>query len=209
MGELHDMEKTITAGQLADKLKLSPDTMRKRFVRSGLGQSYSSDTPLSADQVRILSGQKAKTKRNNPQRQTPPAPDNPETKPARAFSWPDLAQVRHFAIAAVLVAVVICHGGLIWYDCAHLYGWGGVIGGCAVFLVVLAAVLLAADRDKYSTSEAALWFVFVVDVAAWWVHFPVFNTPDVSSTVTGFLCGFLCASSWVALYLFRNFKLEQ
>ena len=228
MGDLHNMEKIKVSGhasgqmtgqQLADKLKKSPDAMRKYFVRVAEKRpdifsdtSWSLDRTLTAEQVAALSGQKQRTKKSsfNPQRQsTPPAPDKTgDGNSARNFSE-TVGVVRHFAVGAVLVAVVICHAALVWYDCAHLYGWAGVIGGAAVFLIVLAAVLLAADREKYSTSEAALWFVFVVDCAAWWVHFPVFDTPDVSSRVTGFLCGFLCAASWVALYLFRNYKLEQ
>lgn len=209
----------MTGHELATKLKKSPDTMRNFFNRKAKkhpdvfqGFSWNLDRTYPADICEILTGRKSRTRNNNPQRQpksTPPrAGENPETEPARTLSE-KMAAVRHFAVGFVLVAVVVCHAGLVWYDCAHLYGWAGVIGGLAVFLIVVAAVLLAADREKYSTSESALWFVFVVDCAAWWVHFPVFDTPDVSSTVTGFLCGFLCAASWVALYLFRNYKLEQ
>ena len=113
-----------------------------------------------------------------------------------------------FTISLLLFSVVLLHGALIWYDCAVLWDVPGQIGGGAVFVVVFAALLLASDSTLPRTSGNALAFMAIVDFAAWKVHFEVFKTPVVSDAITGSLCAFICASSFVALYLFRDSKLD-
>lgn len=225
-----DKNTDITVQALADALRTSPDTLRKRIVRAGAkypdvfaDTSAGLDRVLSAEQVRILSGNPAKVPANPTVRKPrqvetkseaiihTPAPAGPGVflpTARQAIKWPTLAQIRNTAISCILIGVVLCHAGLIWYDCSQLWDMAGQIGGGAVFLIVLAAVMLAADQSHYATSEAALWFIFLVDCAAWWVHMPVFKTPVVSDTITGSLCAFLCASSWMALYLFRAKNIE-
>lgn len=211
----------LTVAEWCEKTGVSPDAVRMAFAKVGL-TNFAKNRELSAAEVARLDSFPFRSRKTVSSKQPTakrivvlpkeqpgsgeaarPSSDKP------AFKWPDLTQVYRFTVSALLIAVVVCHAGLVWYDCAHLYGWAGVIGGMAVFLIVLAAVMLSANREAYGTSEAALWFVFVVDAAAWWVHFPVFQTPDVSDTVTGALCAFICGTSWVALYLFRNFNIEQ
>lgn len=145
-----------------------------------------------------------------------PAPDVEALSPApgRAkFNWPSIKlptfhHVRRFLISALLFAVVVMHGLLIWYDCSVLWDVPGQIGGGTVFIVVLAALLLASDATLPRTSGNALAFIFFVDCAAWKVHYEVFKTPVVDNIVTGSLCAFICAASFIALYLFRDSKLD-
>ncbi len=201
-----------TAGQLADKLGLSADAMRKRFVRTYPGRAFSMSVILSAEDVQALSGRK--NKKQDKTEATPivtkPGPAHQKPAPAKKERWRiNTAKATSAATSIVLLAVVLCHASLVWYDCSTLWGMAGTIGGGAVTLIVIAAVLLAADRERYYTSEGAMWFVALVDIAAWWVHFPVFRTPLVNDTTTGFLCGFLCACSFMALYLFRSKNIEQ
>lgn len=121
----------------------------------------------------------------------------------------DLQAARNAAVSLLLIGVVIGHSGLVWYDCADRWSVPGAIGGGVVFLIVLAALLLASDETKPRTSEAAMWFVFITDFAAWFVHFPVFrDRAQIGNIETGMFAGFLCACSFAALYLFRDSKLD-
>lgn len=203
----------ITLAELAEKSGGNYDTLYRKAKRNFPEISWTKDSPVSADQIRMLSGKKRKAPRLTPKRIAQdfelmntgkvhqPEPAAEPVPPARQKIG--LSDVRRFLVSAILVGIVLCHAGLIWYDCSTLWETAGKIGGGAVFLVVVAAVMLAADRDQYYTSESALWFVLLIDIAAWWVHFPVFRTPLVSDNITGALCAFLCACSWVALYLYR------
>jgi len=116
---------------------------------------------------------------------------------------------RSNAIDALLVSVIVGHSALVWYDCGQMWGIPGAIGGGVTFLIVLAALLLASDETKPRTSDTALWFVFFIDVAAWFVHFPTFKKyADIGNIETGMFAGFLCACSFAALYIFRDSKLD-
>lgn len=119
-----------------------------------------------------------------------------------------LQPLRRSAADVLLVGVVVGHAGLIWYDCGQLWGEPGLIGGGLIFVIALATLLFASDRDLPRTSASALWFMFLVDCAAYWVHFPTFQTHLVSDDVTTALCIFICASSFVALYLYRDSKID-
>ena len=119
-----------------------------------------------------------------------------------------IESIRAGMLSVILLAVIIGHGALIWFDCATLWGTAGLIGGGVVFLIVLAAVLLASDETRVRTSGTALYFALCIDIAAWWVHFPTFQRPDVSDIITGSLCAFLCACSWIALFLYRDKNLD-
>lgn len=210
----------ITLSELAEKSGGNYDTLYRKAKRNFPEISWTKDSPVSADQIRLLSGKKRKAPRLTQKRiaqdfelmsagqeiakpivVNKPEPAVEPVPPARQKIGLD--DVRRFLVSAILIGIVLCHAGLIWYDCSTLWETAGQIGGGAVFLVVVAAVMLAADREQYYTSESALWFVLLIDIAAWWVHFPVFRTPLVSDTITGALCAFLCACSWIALYLYR------
>jgi len=122
---------------------------------------------------------------------------------------PDVATLRNFAIASLLVSVIVGHSALVWYDCGQMWGIPGAIGGGVTFLIVLAALLLASDETKPRTSDTALWFVFFIDVAAWFVHYPTFKKyADIGNVETGMFAVFLCGCSFAALYIFRDSKLD-
>lgn len=140
--------------------------------------------------------------------QPAPAPEATPTPGRAKFELPTFHNVHRFLISALLFTVVVMHGLLIWYDCSVLWDTPGQIGGGTVFIVVFAALLLAADPTLPRTSGNALAFIFFVDCAAWKVHYEVFKTPVVDNIVTGSLCAFICAASFIALYLFRDSKLD-
>jgi hypothetical protein len=100
---------------------------------------------------------------------------------------------------------------LIWYDCADLWQEVGQIGGGLAFLFILGCVLLATDSSRVRTSATALWIVAGIDLAAWWVHYPVFTrqmTNYDTGVETKVLCGAICALSFFAFMLYRDEKID-
>lgn len=200
----------ITLSELAEKSGGNYDTLYRKAKRNFPEISWTKDSPVSADQIRLLSGKKRKRQTiakpivvNQPEPAAEPVP------PARQkIEWPTVSEIRTAAINILLFGAVIVHAGLIWYDCSELWDVAGQIGGGAVFMVVLAALLLASDSNLPRTSGNAMAFIFFVDCAAWKVHYEVFKTPLVDNVITGALCAFICASSFVALWVFRDSKLD-
>jgi hypothetical protein len=115
---------------------------------------------------------------------------------------------RTVALDFLLISVIVGHASLVWYDCSTQWSTPGAIGGGVTFLIVLAALLLASDETKNRTSEAALYFVLLVDCAAYFVHYPTFQrVAGIGNIETGAFAAFLCACSWISLYLYRDSKL--
>ena len=130
----------------------------------------------------------------------------PKTEPKKHF---DISKFRTGLVDVLCAIAVIGHGVLVWFDCWELWGKAGFIGGALAFVIILIAFTLSTDSSKNRTSENAMWFVFLVDLAAWKVHFDTFiRFSNVGEIVTGCLCAFLCACSFMALYIFRDSKLN-
>ena len=176
----------LSPSEVATRLNINPATVRVWKSRAN------SDGPKLVPM-----------KRERVERQTVTQPKQKRVK------LPDVATLRNFAVAGLLVSVIVGHSALVWYDCGQMWGIPGAIGGGVTFLIVLAALLLASDETKPRTSDTALWFVFFIDVAAWFVHFPTFKKyADIGNIETGMFAGFLCACSFAALYIFRDSKLD-
>lgn len=237
MGEIQEMN----AGQLADKIGIEREAMRRRVRRTFPDIMPPLSVPLSADQVAKLSGQTKRKKRTTRKAITAElsAPAQPnhsaqleaaekqgfergkkeglvllEAEKAKAKAakkkrkLPAPSSFRSAAINILCFAIVIGHAGLIWFDCQSIWGTPGLIGGGLAFLIVSVAFLLATDPALPRTSDTALWFVLLVDCAAFFVHFPTFmRSSDIGALTTGWLCAAICACSFVALYLFRDSKL--
>ena len=223
MGMIHTEDTRKTLAEIAAENGWKYDTLWRKAKRVFPAESWTAETPVPASVAdALLSSDRrkkpAQTKRpaRNPKQQPasvhqPPAPASGVSTPApgRAkMAWPTLHEVRRFLISALLFCAVVLHGGLIWYECSVLWGVPGQIGGGAVFSIVFAALLLASDDTLPRTSGNALAFMFFVDFAAWKVHYDVFKTPVVENYITASLCAFICASSFVALWLFRDSKLD-
>lgn len=135
-------------------------------------------------------------------------PEPPEdTKPPEDTTKPTRRHWRAVMLDVVLLLVIGGHSLLAWYDCSTQWGTPGFIGGGVTFLIVVASVLLATDRDQYSTSEVATWFVLLIDVGAWFVHVPTFmQESSIGKTETQVFSWFLVGCAWFALYLFRSSK---
>jgi len=119
----------------------------------------------------------------------------------------DSAPEQRTFLEYLLGGIVLGHAFLIWYDCAAQWDTPGIIGGCLAFCIVLAALLLAADKTKVRTSEAALWFIALVDILAIDSHYETFSdNARIGDIQTWVLSVFLASVSWVALYLFRDYN---
>lgn len=174
-------------------------------------KGMSLDSVLSDEQWAQVYGDKARTSAQNKSvsiERPAAAKELPSGKTKESGGWrlPDLSTVRRFLLDCILVGIVIGHAGLIWYDCADLWDVPGQIGGGLAFFIIVAAVMLSTDPTKNITSQIALLFAFLVDVGAYWVHFPVFQNYSVDDVITRVLCGFLCLMSFGALLIYRHQK---
>lgn len=212
MGEIHTMKnEVITAKDIAKLEKVNIATIRHRWNAAFAKGTFNQNAPLSPEQVAAISRNSSQAIAKTIQQPIvhKPVPAAKSEPPARQkIKWPAFPEIRTAAINILLFGAVIAHAGLIWFDCSELWGIAGQIGGGAVFMVLLAALLLASDSNLPRTSGNAMAFVFFVDCAAWKVHYEVFKTPLVDNVITGALCAFICASSFVALWVFRDSKLD-
>lgn len=213
MGEIREMEKMITAKELAKNEQVTVRAINERWKENFREIKFDANALLSPEQVAVLreAGKRKRTKRRT--KQTPVPPTTQEVRPepkATAASWrfPSWAQAKNTVFNTLAVGTIVGHGALIWYECGKLWGGVGAIGGGVVFMVVLLAVLLAADPSKNRTSSYAIGFMLMVDIAAFWVHYPSFVNYAVSDVVRTGICIFICASSFMALLLFRDHKLD-
>lgn len=207
-----------TVGQIAQELGKNPDTMRRylsrRYADNYPGQSWGASAVVP-DNVAAELLAKSGTKKERVQRasapvvriartETPAPVIEVQEAPAPAkMAW---GPILSFTRSTILIGIVLGHALLVWYDCADLWSTPGAIGGGLVFFIVLAAVMFAADPDKYETRSFSLAFVALVDFAAFFVHYPVFSEYGVDSIVTKSLCAFVCICSWAALALYQNSK---
>lgn len=206
------MINTETIAEFSAKTRRNADTVYRFARRKFPAQNWSINSAVTPELYEALTaGKSDKTKprsiRIEKKPETIRLPEKPDTPPARQ-ALPDLHTVRRFSIRLLLFVAVIGHAGLVWYDLATLWGVPGTIGGGLMFAVMLAALGLASDPALPRTSEAALWFVALLDCAAYFVHFEVFDRPDVQIWFTRALCALICACSWACLYLFRDSKLD-
>ena len=189
---------------------LKYDTLRQR-VKSRLGEKYQANRPVTEKEISILLEGKPKQVSKIPPAKSETKPEKqeekkPKTEPKKRF---DIAKFRTVLVDVLCAIAVIGHGILVWFDCWELWSRAGFIGGGLAFVIILIAFTISTDPTKNITSENALAFVFVVDAAAWKVHFDTFiRFSNVNHIVTGCLCFFLCACSFMALYIFRHSKLN-
>jgi len=105
----------------------------------------------------------------------------------------------------VCIIIVLGHAALIWADCSKIWGFVGMFAGGIVFAIQVAAILITTDTEQNAASEWALLFVCGVDIAAFFLHYPAFLASaqvEIGRVETGFLCAFLCATSFISLFLY-------
>lgn len=208
MGMIH----TETIAEFSAKTGRNADTVYRFARRKFPAQNWSINSAVTPELIAALSaGKSAKEKRPRSvpakKSEVVSLPEKPDTPPARQ-ALPSFQAIRRASISVLLFCVVIGHAGLVWYDLAAMWGVPGTIGGGLMFAVMLAALGFASDPAVNRTSEAALWFAALLDIAAYFVHFQVFDRHDVNIWLTRALCALICACSWMSLYFFRDSKLD-
>jgi hypothetical protein len=214
-----------TLSQLAARLGRNYDTVYRAARRIRPAERWTAETPVPADVAAAISGGNTRKPAENFRRKSANVPA--EMKPARSHTSDvlrefaelgkpvepeqvptDWRRILSGVRSAILIGIVLGHAALVWYDCSDLWATPGSIGGGLVFFIVLAAVMFAADPAKNRTSGYALWFVALVDAAAYFVHSPVFGEYGAEEVITAAICIFICAASWVALYLYQDQNLD-
>jgi hypothetical protein len=221
-----------TIAELSAIHGIKTDTVRKRWKTAFPETAFSIHTEIDTETAETIFGKRkvvfssrSEIPNNLPEsgnnhfpdvrKMIAPAPERSERKtaPAPAAKKPRLTleQVRSAVFMACLVLIVFGHAVLVWYDCSQLWGMAGIIGGCMAFLIVSAAFLLSIDPTQNATSSTAVFFVALVDIAAWFTHYPVFSreADNIGDIQTKVVCGFICALSFAALYLIREQKLNK
>jgi len=204
----------MTGREICAVYGMKEDTARQRN-NTRLTGKWSLNRVYSDSEISILLEGKPKSEAKKEAKRLPIKTENktekqeekkPKSEPKKRF---DIAKFRTGLVDVLCAIAVIGHGILVWFDCWELWGKAGFIGGGLAFVIILIAFTLATDSSKNRTSENAMWFVFLVDLAAWKVHFDTFiRFSNVGEIVTGCLCVFLCACSFMALYIFRDSKLN-
>ena len=210
------MERTETLSQFAARLGRNYDTVYRAVRRMRPAEKWTAETHVPPDVAAELSSGNGRKNTGKVSRKTVTVPTEnaisfqsvsvevPAEQPERLpTDWSHILSVTR---SGILIGIVLGHAGLVWYDCYDLWNTPGAIGGGLVFFIVVAAVMFAADPEKYETRSFSLAFVALVDFAAFFVHYPVFSGYGVDSVVTKSLCAFVCISSWAALALYQNSK---
>ena len=207
------MDTQMTAAELAAEKELTVDAMRKRWRELFPKKTFDKHAELSAEQIETLS-HPPKRGRPGKTEQVKARKDPPKVKQPVSARIQDpglsIPKVSAPAMAWALLAIVYFHALLIAYDAYVLWSYPGAFGGVVALLFVHAAVM-AATQPKYSdTAFAAVWLVSLIDIGAWFLHYPTFlpmsKTGDLETAV---FCGFVCACSFAALWLYRYFKTEK
>lgn len=212
----------ISVREFARTEGVNVDTIQRRF-RSRFDRWVTENSVLTEAEISALRKPKKSTERRQRKSrvsterikrvfddvQTPEAIASPAADYAGKAGI-SLDSVRQTAFDVICISIVVGHAGLIWYDCVSRWGVPGLIGGTLAFLSVLAALLISTDATRVRTSQEALWFVLVIDVAAWWIHAPTFHewADGIDGIVTDIFAGFLCGISFAALYLYRSSKID-
>jgi len=207
--------------ECADAMGKPISTVQKSYVRKfGTGfDRYSKPTP--AQYLSIFGGQtdvrtEVRTTDNGhaDTKQTTvadtPTIEKTTERTGRGTDWSGLF------FRSVCALIIIGHAVLIAYDCWTLWGIPGGIAGIIALLTVVGCMVLSADERQKKVSEQMIWFVWLIDAAAGFVHYPTFwNKASVGYAMgirefeTACLSFFVCLCSMAALYFFRASKIQN
>ena len=167
-----------TAGQLADKLGVSGETMAKRVLRSLPDVRPALSCPMSVEQqmsVAAMSRTKRAVRKSRTVRPVAPTVENPapETPPTSVGEGQKVE--KPLFNGGFLKAIIYGHAVLIFADLTILYSIPGAIAGLLVGLFMHSTTELADRPELNATSQIAVGVCFVLDGLAWFVHVPDFG----------------------------------
>lgn len=201
MGNVHEKQE-ITCEELRQKMGVKLRTWQARW-KSRIGTPYNSSATLTANEAQLMqSGNKqrvAPCSTGAVEKQTPTSRHRQEKTVVRKNKIDALQ-----AFNMICVSGVIAHAILVWFDCATLWSVPGFIGGCVAFLIIVSAVLLTLT-DRNRTASTAVSIAVMVDLLAWFVHYPTFvKYANVDNTTSACFAAFLCLGSASLIYLFKD-----
>lgn len=193
-----------TLEDLAGQYGIKVETVRKSWARKGYGQWRRTTIP-SPEQVAALFPVSARPVVNGKVK------TNPAPKPKKERKPIDVSRVSTIAFCAVCWVIVMAHGVLIWYDCSLLWQTPGAIAGGIVFMVVAGALIEMTGGKKDAQSDNLLWFVWLLEIAAVFVHVPAFTENAWVAYARGageiyiwFLASTICICSAAAMFFYRE-----
>lgn len=210
---------------IMETIKMSDDAIRDAghsiddLLRIDEAIAFLSKRVKARGRWSLKQAERAKTLLDDFQKRLPALPETATPAPVAApveAQEVEAVERPSFTIVAfwvICVGLVIGHGIFMRHDIIKLYPYGGEIVGALILLIKCASLLISWSRDYQATSEWALMLVFLIDVYAWFLHFPVLMAENKASSVnvsdiqTGFMAGFICIFSFGALYMFRNSRI--
>lgn len=211
-----------TLRRISEEIGAKPDTLRKRLERAGMPAGL--DTPLTEAQIEVIfaasrpdigRAKRTRTLRPAPAKTKAENHDNATDKTTTSVQADNnesetnsvseqSAQRLTSAIADILLAsIVVGHGALIVQELTQMAGQIGLTAGLMVAFSIVAAIVLSTNSKWFSVSGDLLWFVFMLDFAATYLHYRAF-APSLGA---GLAIGLACVVSSVAffsLYAFRS-----
>lgn len=129
--------------------------------------------------------------------------DKPDSERAETPALPFVQRFLSGLSDALLIAVVVGHGLLIVQELSQMAGRIGRTSGFMVLLSIIAAVSLSSGSRWHGVSGGFVWFVFVLDCAATYLHYRAFE-PYVGGGLAIGLAITVSAVSFFALYFYRE-----
>ena len=193
-------------------------TVQKRYVRK-FGKGFDKHAiPTAGQYLALFGGQipvEKKARTTDTQTTESPQADRVGIN-ADALKPIETSDLSGMFFRAVCALIVLSHAVLIAYDCWTLWGVPGGMAGLIALLTVIGALILSADERQKELSEQMIWFVWLIDGAAAFVHYPTFwNKAGVGYAMgvrqfeTACLAFFVCLCSMAASYFFRASKIKQ
>ena len=212
---------TKTIRKLASELNAKENSLYRRLLRHG--HYVGINQPLSEDQIAILRS----TTRNGKKsvdKKMPAAFDSViDVRDAKLANVADVRSRAKDSESAVsearngspvnyllsafsdvmLIAIVVGHGLLIVQELKQMAGQIGQTAGIMIMLSILSAISLSSNKRWYSVSYDFVWFIFVLDCAAVFLHYRAFK-PLLGGAMAIGLAITVSAVSFFSLLFYRN-----
>lgn len=224
----HSAMKHHTIADICTAAGIAVDTARVRWKRAGFG-SFDRNSVPSAEQWQVLFGKRTLGEKDA-NSDVDNVADEQADKARTVFADSERAEdgqssiertpsantsrpiFREVAFQVVCAMIVLFHAALIAYDCRVLWGEPGAIAGGMAFLVVLACLLAPQSIGK-DNMDNLLYFVWLIDGLAGFVHYPTFwakastgYAMGIRQFETGALAAIVCVISGAAIYFLKQPK---
>lgn len=206
-----------TIAQYCEKYEVKKDTARMRFNNLFSGTSFSVDRQISETDAAVLfakemkgggaksedvPGESAREKQRERTGET-------QGKRARKIALPKFRVTKKALFCSLLFAAEISHGLMLVSEGFSLYGVAGLFATSAMFVAVLATLVISGDAEHARTSEMAVFACALIYAAAGRVHYEHFSQmrPEAYDINLG-AAVLIPAIAFICLYLYRDVQLD-